>query len=173
MVLKNYWKWLDGVTSIGEYVGSTDYYVDLGIKDTAGSTFALYFGTTQTADDSRKKVSDNRILTANYGVRIGTGTNVITPDSYRLTSDITSDVSNLNINYSSSGSDVLTKTITLTGKNGSSNSITITEIAYSKKIWRNNKVTLDEYLFAICQLETPLTVLGGDNFTVTLNWTEA
>ena len=167
MILTNYWKWLDGVNT---YASETATARSLGIKNLSGTTVNLLTGP---GGDSNLYAPRNSSFPYNLFVRVGTGTGEPTSSDYALGTDVTSSMTGMSFSCATTSNDSLKRTITCSGSNSTSSAITITEVGIGKSIYPANSSSMEDVLFAIVKLDTPVTVPGNGNFSITFDWTEA
>lgn len=183
MILNNYWN-LKGYaqTHYIPQIPCSKTVVDIGLKNTSGSaaTFLASGNSSLTSYSVNivATISTNYPLLYGLTARIGTGLTDPTTEDYNLTSDVTSSFSNYQVSINSSAEDGICKvTITVSGTNTSSNSITITEIG----LFRDVITDADNYhqfsratiMLVHESLTTPITVPSGQGFTLTFEWGES
>lgn len=163
MILNNYWKWLQVITMNG--LNGQD--CPCSIVNTNGDSLNTY---CMSANNNINPCQ----LTKDLAIKIGTGENTYTPDSYNLVNDITSSIDNLTFQMQSNCSnDQFIRTVLVSGDNSSANDITITEIGIQRKMYRSAGGDVGtQVMLAIVQLETPITVPAGQGFTATVEWIE-
>lgn len=163
MILKNYWKWLHGVTYC---VTTTQQTFNVGLYDMNGDNVTIILGGRNN-DNANKNIS----WLYDMFVRLGTSETDTSESDYALNNDVTSSLSNLNFNIQSQGDENLRRTITITGANNTENAITLRQVAIGKTIY-GESYTPYEVLFAIVNLNEAITVGSGDSFTIALEWIE-
>ena len=168
MILSNYWKWLNGALTINPTSTSyTDPTQDVGLVDINGSVGYISFSSS---DPDRRY--NNRNISVGM-VRLGGGDDEIGYDDYEMSDDLINNVTISDWQIANGVSDAgLERTITVTGRNTSDSSTTITEVGYCKKI--SSEEYGDAYvLVAKTKLATPITVPAGASFYINVSWVEA
>lgn len=163
MILYNYWRWLGAIQKYAHT--SEPGNKNVGLVDTSGNTITLYM-------DQSGYSSQNAKFDLNLFARIGNSEAAPTESDYSLANDITNSIANLSVNIAYEVNDQLKKTITINGKNGTNNEITITQIGIGKGVKANGGID-KSILVAIAVLNNPVTVPAGNDFTITFEWTEA
>lgn len=171
MVLYNYWKALHSLKDLMKTGSSTDM-IDYGMIALDGSNYGVINMGWDNWGDRDAVWHNARLRSADISMRVGTGTGEISPDDYSLFNDCTSSISNLNVTNTLEESETGYKqTVTLTGKNNSANTLTITEAGITKNFYGHPDAK-SPLLLVKTLLDTPIEVEPQGNFTITLEWNE-
>lgn len=175
MILKNYWKWLSMSQSYLAIKNATGDEQIGGFIATNGNSISnlnASYANNWAADVYYQYSAKNRFL-GDITAVLGTGENTYTSDSYNLANTING-IDNLQVNLSFSVDNGLHRVITITGRYLSANPTTITDVGIIKPIYKGsyNEPSSDNIMLAIIQLDNPLSVAYGDNFSITIDWTE-
>jgi hypothetical protein len=171
MILLNYWKAMHSLKDVMLTTGQSSV-IDYGMIGLDGNNYgAINMGWDNWGN--RDAVWHNaRLRSADISMRVGTGTGEISPDDYSLFNDCTSSISNLNVTNTLEESETGYKqTVTLTGKNNSANTLTITEAGITKTFYGHPDAK-SPLLLVKTLLDTPIEVEPQGNFTITLEWNE-
>ena len=173
MILNNYWKWL-GASQRYPITGSTAG-IDVGLKDITGTACNLQVCNPYASNASWWSTLAETRRIDNCTLNIGIGNNTYTGDEYCLANDVTSSFSDLQFTAGFSYSSNFTRLYTITGTNTSGNDMSITEIGIKKVIYDGSSyqsTASKTIMLAIVQLDTPITVLNGETFTIAVEWIE-
>lgn len=176
MILKNYWKWLEIIQKTNIRSANILSY-NAGLVDINGSVANIALATAYNDYGVLDPLLPNYNLIQNIFFRIGAGDTEVTSNDYMLDDDITDNIANLSINYSSQTDDNISRIISISGNNTSNEPITITKVAIGKGIVNGNNSTLYDFttknvLFAIHELEEPIVVQPNNNFNLIVEWVE-
>ncbi len=167
MILANYWKWLNGATTLN--TDSSSYYdpsQDVGLIGLGGEPALVSFASS---------IADRRYKNRNIAqgmVRLGGGNGDIAYNDYAMSDDLINETYIDNWNITSGVSDAgLERTITVTGRNTSDSAITITEIGYAKYV-ETEQDGSQYVLIAKTKLNAPINVEPNDTFFVNMSWLE-
>lgn len=119
---------------------------------------------------------ENWSLNLNLSSHIGNGTTEPTDTDYVLSSDKTTQFSNISRSFNAMADGNSFKLVhTITGTNASNNTITISEIGITKNIYVTGYPSnvFVEFLFVRSLLNEPIDVQPGRGVSITVEWVEA
>lgn len=172
MILNNYWRYMYSVENTYYKIGEGNFHIYTGCKDINGGEIEIGGGTPGNA----YKLGDNFALRSNLGARVGTGNTEPTVSDYELEADITGNISNLEVSTITSTTDNSYKTIiSISGKNNTTNEITLREVGITKNIRNVNNADNFQVpvLFVRHILDEEISVPSGGNFAFVFEWIEA
>jgi len=167
MILSNYWKWLNGALTFNPTSTSyTDPTQDVGLIEIGGDPAYISYSSS---DPTRRYANRN----INQGsVRLGGGNGEIGYNDYAMSYDLINDLTISDWNILNGVSDAgLERTITVTGRNTSNSSVTITEVGYCKQVY-SEEYGERSVLIAKNKLNTPLEVQPNESFYINMAWLE-
>ncbi len=170
MILKNYWKWLEN-NQKNSFMDGNNINVNIGLKGLDGSNVNILQSSTDPG--YRSYIANNQLLKAELSVRVGNGDTPVTPQDYCLENDLTSSLSNISYQFSSSTDNNITRIISFSGNNLTNNVLTINKVAIVKGIWSvPSGFSKSDVMMAIIELEEPIVVQPSDNFNIVCKWLE-
>ena len=177
MVLNNYWNLMAGMANI---VPTFDRSVtqQMGVRNMVnGGQISVTVGWPTSFPDVLPTMCQNWNPRANLSAVFGSGTTEPSASDWRLTSDTTSNFSNINVtvNTSSDGPSIST-VVTISATNISGDTITITEVGITKAIEMASsgaEPILIASLMVHHLLEEPKIVPNSESFNLTLSWEES
>jgi hypothetical protein len=169
MILNNYWKYLNAILTISPWDVTGDQ--NIGLVALGGEAGWIDLGSDQYRGAVNRNFNTGTVV-------VGTGDTAPNANDYALANDCTSSISNLNYTINSAGTDGLNRTITITGFNNSSDTLTIKEVGYAKTVQTYEWHTEDHektknILMCRVLLNEPLEVAAGASFLINLAWNEA
>ena len=171
MILNNYWK-LKATCDRGNFsLTVNETSTNWGIVGFEGSMINIL--TNSLANGNMTYFVPNICTKRNLFARVGSGSGEPTADSYALSNDITSSISDFQYRFEitlDSGKTITTCLIG--GTNNTGSSITLTEIGIGKTFARYIDNTTSEALLVIHKLEEPKTVPANTGFRLTFEWVE-
>ena len=177
MVLNNYWNLMAGMAGITPSFSGT-VTQQIGVRNMVdGGQISVTVGWNASWPDVLPTMCQNWNPRSNLSAVFGSGTTEPSASDWRLTSDTTSNFSNINVtvNTSAEGPSIST-VVTISATNISGDTITITEVGITKAIERASGGTesiLIDSLMVHHLLEEPKTVQNSESFTLTLEWLES
>ena len=176
MILNNYWNLMAGMAGITPSFDRTTNQ-RIGVFDMSGSEIDVTVGWPTNFAGVLPTMCQNWNPRANLSAVFGSGTTEPSPTDYCLAGDWTASFSNVDVtvNTSADGASIST-VVTISARNTSGRTITITEVGITKAIESASSGTepvQTNSLMVRHLLDTPKTVADNESFTLTLEWLES
>ena len=177
MILNNYWNLMAGMAGITPSFDRTANQ-QIGVCDMVnGSQISVTVGWPTNFPGVLPTMCQNWNPRANLSAVFGAGTTEPSATDYCLAYDRTADFSNIDVtvNTSADGASIST-VVTISARNTSGGTITITEVGITKAIESASSGTepvLIDSLMVRHVLDTPKTMADNESFTLTIEWLES
>lgn len=163
MILANFWKYLNAITTITPWDGSGD--TDIGMKTLANGIAYIDLGS----DSGRGSI--NRDI-ENISVRLGTGNNEPSETDYALQNDITSEFTINNVSISAGTDSGIQRTISISATRTASGGVELKEVGIVKNLKTYDHGDLTT-LFSRTILDNPISVHQGESILINIEWVES
>jgi hypothetical protein len=177
MILNNYWNLMAGMAGITPSFDRTANQ-QIGVRNmTNGNEIDVTVGWPTNFADVLPTMCQNWNPRANLSAVFGSGTTEPSATDYCLEDDWTASFSNVDVTVNTSADSASISTVvTISARNTSGRTITITEVGITKAIEMASSGTepvLIDSLMVRHLLDTPKTVADNESFTLTLEWLES
>ena len=163
MILANFWKYLNAITTITPWDGEGD--TDVGMKTLSNGVAYIDLGS----DSGRGSV--NRDI-ENIDVRLGTGDTDPRETDYALQNDITNEFTINNVSISAGTDSGIQRTISISATRTASGGVELKEVGIAKNLKTYDHGDLTT-LFSRTILDNPIEVHQGESILINIEWVES
>ena len=163
MILSNFWKYLNAITTITPWDGSGD--TDIGMKTLDNSTAYIDLGSDETRGSVNRDIE-------NISVRLGTRNDEPSEADYSLMGDITSEFTINNVSISAGTDSGIQRTISISATRTASGGVELKEVGIAKNLKTYGYGDLTT-LFSRTILDNPISVHQGESILINIEWVES
>lgn len=163
MILANYWKYLNAITTITPWDGSVD--TDIGMKTLTNAVAYIDLGSDETRGSVNRDIE-------NINVRLGTRNDEPSETDYCLMDDITSEFTINNVSISAGTDSGIQRTISISATRTASGGVELKEVGIAKNLKTYDHGDLTT-LFSRTILDNPIEVHQGESILINIEWVES